>query len=189
MNFINRFFSYKPGFYSGTVYDRVDDLKFLKPLILNNTVLDIGSNIGIVAYEIGKFKPKKIHLLERSSRCLNISKVLLSSVNFSLSFNAINLSKSRILKSYIRTNKIEKSYDVVLMLAIYQHMKKQSSAKVLSENINDIFSLANKFIVFRVPLKLKKEIYSISKKNGFDLFFEKPENNNRGPLIVFKKFS
>ncbi|MER8480022.1 class I SAM-dependent methyltransferase [Mesorhizobium sp. M1163] len=74
--------------------------------------------MGVVAYEISKLKPSSIHGIDIAKPHIQTAKMLLSCSPVHARFDRLNLG-SRPLGNILLPK-----YDIVLLLAVYQHMQR-----------------------------------------------------------------
>jgi acetyltransferase-like isoleucine patch superfamily enzyme len=153
--------------------------------IKNKNVLDIGSNIGGILFEINKMQPKIALGLEYDADKVEISKRLkiLNCREANLSFQRADVESDSFLKDF--TNK----YEVVFCLAVIEHLsKKDLFIQKLSEICLDKLYLEGNSgtDVDYVKTKLLEVGFKSVDFIGYS-DDEKNKNNNNRPLFIAKK--
>jgi 2-polyprenyl-3-methyl-5-hydroxy-6-metoxy-1,4-benzoquinol methylase len=96
---------------------RLKDLLACEVDYAGKTVLDAGCNVGILAYEISKLGPAFIHAIDGSRPVLNAARLIFRSVETPHRLDLVNLADDTRLRAML-----ERSYDIVQLLAVYQHV-------------------------------------------------------------------
>ena len=84
------------------------------------SVLDVGCNCGIVAYEISKQAPKLIHGVDIEPRCIFTARMIFQGVPVESRFDCVDLGNERKLTAAIRDD-----YEVVLFLRVYKQLRRR----------------------------------------------------------------
>ena len=96
---------------------RLNDLLACEVDYRGKSVLDAGCNVGILAYEIAKLGPSFIHAIDGSPPELEAARVVLRSVEVPTRVDLVDLADDARLRALL-----EPSYDIVQLLAVYQHV-------------------------------------------------------------------
>jgi acetyltransferase-like isoleucine patch superfamily enzyme len=151
----------------------------------DKNVLDIGSNIGGILFEITKMQPKSALGLEYDNDKVEISKRLkaLNCKEINLSFERADVENDAFLKDF--NNK----YEVVFCLAVIEHLsKKDEFIQKLSDICLDKLYLEGNSgtDVDYIKGKLLEVGFSSVEFIGYS-DDEKNKNNNNRPLFIAKK--
>jgi 2-polyprenyl-3-methyl-5-hydroxy-6-metoxy-1,4-benzoquinol methylase len=125
---------------------RLDDLLACQVDYRGKCVLDAGCNVGILAYEIAKLRPAFIHAIDGSPPELEAARVVLRSVEVRTRIDLVDLADDARLRALL-----EPSYDVVQLLAVYQHVLRghgdeaaQRMVATLAEHCGETFIAATR---------------------------------------------
>ncbi|TIL68342.1 class I SAM-dependent methyltransferase [Mesorhizobium sp.] len=148
--------------FAGTWEDRLDGLFSCGVDYAGKTILDVGCNMGIVAYEIAKHRPTYIHGIDILKPHIGVARSIFLGSGVESRFDAMNLG-SRKLPSVLRD-----SYDVVLLLAVYQHVRRGLGQHKADRIFADIINRAQT-VVARVPKEKDTRLQSLIEGAGFSL--------------------
>jgi 2-polyprenyl-3-methyl-5-hydroxy-6-metoxy-1,4-benzoquinol methylase len=104
---------------------RLADLLACEVDYAGKTVLEAGCNVGILAYEITKLGPSFVHAIDGSRPVLNAARLILRSVETPHRLDLVNLGDDERLRAML-----EPSYDIVQLLAVYQHVERARGDRV-----------------------------------------------------------
>ncbi len=154
--------------------------KFIK----NKTVLDIGSNIGGISFEIIKMCPRKIVGLEYDKNKVNISNLIAKIHNI----NNVSFYQNDVESDFFKFNFLE-IFDIVFCLSLIDHlkMKEEFLKKVYNICRETLFLEGNSLTEKRYMINLLLEI-GFKKVDfiGYSNDDRNKDNNNR-PLFICKK--
>lgn len=181
----------KLGFYttrkfSGNWPQRLEGLFDCGVDFSGKSILDVGCNIGIIAYEISKQKPRSIHGVDSYRAAIRIAKCIFGAVPVESQFQVLNLLKDKDLRRTLRP-----LYDIVLMLAVYHHIREADPIEArrvvltLAERCSDTLIVRNPPRT-RVNYDCDTEISEILKEAGFTLEKHGPVKNE-GSIQVFQR--
>lgn len=146
--------------FQGTWSDRVANLFDLDVVFEGSSVLDVGCNMGIVGLEVCKHLPKKYHGIERMAAHHFIAQSVFQGAEIPNRVDRININSKK-----ERDNILDSTYDVVLYLAVHQHLKKQAGQEVATATLEDLLARCSKYFVFRGPDI--EEVVDFAKAQGF----------------------
>lgn len=163
---------------------RFSKLNVDKNLIRGKNVLDIGSNIGSVLFEVVKMKPKSMLGLEYDQNKVKISNTIrsLHFKNENLEFKVCDVEKSSFFNNL-------PSFEIVFCLAVVDHLKnKDSFFKKLGELCTDTlyFEGNSGTDISYIKEKLKGVGFDLVEYLGFS-DDEKDIRNNVRPLFRAQK--
>jgi len=159
--------------------DRLDHLFDMGVAFEGRSVLDIGCNVGVVGYEVCKQNPSLYDGTEVLTPQAMIAEVL---------FRAVE-APSRILRFDIadparRAQYLRPRYDVVLYLAVHQHVQAQSGREAAQALAYDLCARCSETLVFRGPHHAVMR--SIAEMHGLDMIaFHEARNLN--PICAFAR--
>ena len=100
---------------------RIADLLACEVDYAGKSVLDAGSNVGILAYEIAKRGPSFLHLLDGSAPQLDAARLIFNAVETPHRLDLVDLTDAPHLETVLAP-----AYDIVQLLAVYQHIHRAS---------------------------------------------------------------
>ncbi len=148
--------------FAGTWDDRLDGLFSCGVDYAGKTILDVGCSMGIVAYEIAKHRPTYIHGIDILKPHIGVARSIFMGSTVESRFDAMSLG-SRKLPSVLQDR-----YDVVLLLAVYHHVRRGLGQEKADRIFIDIINRAQT-IVARVPDEDDIRLQSLIEGAGFSL--------------------
>ncbi|RWO63413.1 class I SAM-dependent methyltransferase [Mesorhizobium sp.] len=148
--------------FAGTWEDRLEGLFSCGVNYSDKTILDVGCNMGIVAYEISKHRPAYIHGIDILKPHIGVARSIFLGSDVESRFDAMNLG-SRKLPSVLRDR-----YDIVLLLAVYQHVRRGVGQEKADLIFTDIINRAQT-VVARVPDEEDTCLQSLIEGAGFTM--------------------
>jgi 2-polyprenyl-3-methyl-5-hydroxy-6-metoxy-1,4-benzoquinol methylase len=171
-------FSKKKKF-AGTWEDRLDGLFDCGVDYTGKRIIDVGCNMGVIAYEIAKLRPKSIHGIDILYPHITVARRLFQGSNIESRFDRINLG-SRKLPSLLSPE-----YDIALLLAVYHHMFRSLGEKRAEQVLDTIVGRCST-VVARVPNVTTRKLQTRLELAGFDL--KKTHTSPLGSsLIVYQR--
>ena len=168
-------FSKKKKF-AGTWEDRLDGLFECGVDYSGKRIIDVGCNMGVVAYEIAKLRPRSIHGIDILYPHVTVARRLFQGSAVQSRFDRINLG-SRKLPSILAPE-----YDVALLLAVYHHMVRSLGKKRAKEVLALIVNRCST-VVARVPNAEDGELQTQLELAGFGLRRTHPSPRGSAVLV------
>ena len=137
---------YRKKSFQGTWAIRMQGLSDLPVEFAGATVLDVGCNMGIIGYEICKRKPAFFHGVEAMLIHSFVAKMVFQGVEAENRIDRFDITKEN-----MRRKKLLETYDIILYLAVHQHLRKQVGAVEACKVAIDLFSRCRGSLVFRGP--------------------------------------
>ncbi|WP_131802869.1 class I SAM-dependent methyltransferase [Mesorhizobium sp. ORS 3428] len=125
-------------------------------------IIDVGCNMGVIAYEIAKLRPKSIHGLDVLHPHITVARRLFQGSAVESRFDRINLG-SRKLPSLLAPE-----YDIALLLAVYHHMVRSLGEERAKGALAHIVSRCST-VVARVPNVEDGKLQTELERAGFCL--------------------
>jgi 2-polyprenyl-3-methyl-5-hydroxy-6-metoxy-1,4-benzoquinol methylase len=161
---------------------RIEDLRACEVDYAGKSVLDAGCNVGILAYEIAKLGPSFIHAIDGSPRMLEAARLIFRSVETPHRLDLVDLADDRRLRAVL-----EPSYDVVQLLAVYQHVKRARGDHAARRMLATLVERCKEtFIVASNPAYLPS-IIDVLCAAGFALHRETESPARRVTHLVFRR--
>jgi len=173
--------------FAGNLFDRFIGLDFLLEKCSHCTILDIGSNEGLVSYEFARHGSKIIHGLEKSMSMVLFSKRLFRDLPVESEFYQADLSISG--NEFIKKHQsvLLDEYDIVLFLGVYHHLKNQMKENDLHELVEVLLAKTKKY--FGVRTNSLPEFESLILNKNFKLVHSLPKKNTGvGLLHIYEKY-
>lgn len=113
--------------YTGSIFDRLLGLEEVLEECEGKTVLDVGFSTGLVAYEFARRGASLIHGLEKERDLTWLARQIFRDVPIESQFRSADLTDGAagIEKRYGAM--LLPSYDIVLFLGVYHHLKMEAS--------------------------------------------------------------
>lgn len=156
--------------FKGTWEDRLDGLFSADVDYSGKSILDVGCNMGVVAYEISKLKPSSIHGIDILKPHVETARMIFLGSPVQSRFDCLDLGSPRLGRVLLP------KYDIVLLLAVYHHMQRSLGAvkarKVLADIVRRVHT-----IVARTPPGKDFELIEPLSVEGFSV-----KSNHISPL-------
>lgn len=140
--------------------DRVAGLVELELPVEGASILDIGCNMGILGYELCKLSPSFYHGVERMRVHAFVARMIFQGVRVEHKIDRINVGRKKVREKVLRD-----SYDIVLYLAVHQHIKKQIGEAAANEIFVDLLKRSRRCLVFRGPDYA--DVTALAEESGF----------------------
>ncbi|MGN6763609.1 MAG: class I SAM-dependent methyltransferase [Rhizobiaceae bacterium] len=160
--------------------DRTDSLFSIDVDYAGKAILDIGCNMGVVAYEIAKRKPAFIHGIDPYGPHIFIARSI---------FDAVPV-ESKFERGKVGTRRFDRilrpRYDIVMMLAVYHYIERQLGPEKAHAAIAGIAARTDMFIV-RDPGRTIDDLTRTLEGLGFNPVATAPRTERIGGLTVFQR--
>jgi SAM-dependent methyltransferase len=156
--------------FKGTWDDRLDGLFSAGVDYAGKSILDIGCNMGVVAYEISKRGPGSIHGIDNLKPHIETARMIFLGSPVPSRFDCLNLGSRRLRRV------LQPQYDIVMLLAVYHHMQRSLGPDKALRVLSDIAKRAQT-IVARVPPGKDSELVEVLSDEGFSV-----KSNHTSPL-------
>ncbi|MER9253559.1 class I SAM-dependent methyltransferase [Mesorhizobium sp. M0598] len=156
--------------FKGTWDDRLDGLFSAEVDYAGKSILDVGCNMGVVAYEISKLGPSSIHGIDILKPHIETAKMIFLGCPVQSRFDCLDLGSRKL------QNVLQPQYDIVMLLAVYHHMQWSLGEDKARRVLCDIAGRAQT-IVARVPPGKDKEMIAVLSDVGFSI-----KSNHTSPL-------
>jgi SAM-dependent methyltransferase len=167
--------------FAGTWEDRIADLFDAGIDFRGRTVLDVGCNMGIVAYEVSKKSPETIHGLDVYKPAIRIARRIFSGVPIKHRFDVVDICDERKLRSCLSP-----SYDIVLLLSVWHHLRDRNGVQAADRAASQIAMRCKHALIARVPPELAGTFGELLAPLGFRQVYRSP--SRRGTLSIFLAF-
>jgi 2-polyprenyl-3-methyl-5-hydroxy-6-metoxy-1,4-benzoquinol methylase len=137
-----------PARTSGYLEDRLSGLTELLQFAPGSTVLDVGTNRGLVALEFGR-RGALVHGCDLYQEGIYIAREIFKEVSAPARFEVVDLSKGPSALEAAFGPDYRTRYDIVLFLGVYQHLIKQMPIQQLEELIVHLANRTGRFFAFR----------------------------------------
>lgn len=167
--------------FAGHWRDRMEGLFDLGVDYSGKRVLDIGSNMGVVAYEIAKREPASIHGIEKYWPHVRVARHIFTAVPVESRFDCAKVG-GRFFQGKLRSE-----YDIVLMLAVYYHIYRKLGAKRAEAALKQVLPRCKSTIIFAdQPGASTFDFVQTARSFGFREVGAR-DRGNGGPIIVMSK--
>lgn len=147
----------------------------------DKAILDVGCNMGIIGYEISKCSPSFYHGVDVHEPSIDICKRLFSAISTNSRFNVLDLANLGNLRS-----EIEDTYDIVLYLAVDQHLRVQN-AQAADAVAEYLLMHCSESLLFRGPPESTARFDVIAHQNGFAVSYLSEKVGVVNPLIRYDR--
>jgi 2-polyprenyl-3-methyl-5-hydroxy-6-metoxy-1,4-benzoquinol methylase len=176
-----RHIRFRPSF-SGTWDDRLSGLFACEVDFKGRRVLDAGSNMGVIAYEISKLRPSFIHGIDRFRRAVTVARRIFAAINVPHRFDVVDFFDDRKVLDVL-----EPSYDIVLLMAVWQHIVRADEERA-ARFLDRVAVRCREAVVFRGSEDWGEHFERAIAKHGFTLAFRgERASDAAGPILVFRR--
>lgn len=171
--------------FTGSIFDRVEGIDYLLDRCRGASILDIGACDGLVAYEFAKCGADLIHGFDCNISDVAFAMRLFRSVPVESAFIHANvaLGPERFIENH--ESVLRDSYDIVLFLGVYHHLKRQMKPDRLSALLDCLLRKSKRCFAIRTNLVAECESQILS--SGFKLVHETEECSKAGKLQVYQR--
>ena len=148
--------------FQGTWADRTRNLFELDVQYGGASILDVGCNMGVVGLEICKCEPARYHGIEKMAAHNFVAKAVLQGTGVDCRVDRIDIANEK-----ERQRTLDTRYDIVLYLAVHQHVRRQVGEDRAAAVLDDLLARTEKYFVFRGPDY--KEAIRAAENAGFSL--------------------
>ena len=132
--------------------DRLSGLRDLLCCAQGASILDIGINHGLIAFEFARHGAAVVHGCDIHRPGVNAAREIFTEVRTRSKFEVVDLAAGpAALKAKFGQDYLPR-YDVVLFLGIYHRLKKQTSDRVIAELIHHLIDRTEQFFVTRTTM-------------------------------------
>lgn len=168
--------SVKATQFKGGWPDRLRNLFDHNLPLIGASVLDVGCNMGIVGYEVCKHGVTDYHGIDVLPDHLDVARGIFMGVPCRSRIEALHLPTA--------LDRLDSAYDVILYLAVHQHIRKAQGAEKAAETARGLFRRTGT-LVFRGPDV--EALKAIALEEGFEIAHETPQGE-LFPLLVFQRW-
>ncbi len=171
----------------GSQLDRMAGLEPLNKLVAGKSILDIGSHRGIIDYELAKFGARTIHGFDLYAKGIEVSEELFADVETDAAFRVADISVGA--KAFREEFKdlLLPQYDIVLMLAVFQHLRRQMSGPDLKELMTYLTGICGSYFVLRAPNF--HQIDGFILEQGFEVIYYHNVDRDLAPVVIYERTS
>jgi hypothetical protein len=136
--------------------------------------------MGVVAYEISKRNPSSIHGFDKSREHINIARAIFLAVPIESRFECMDLGGRQFVGA------LKPSYDIVLALAVYHHLRKTSVERAQAA-MHEVAARCASTIILRDPGHTEHEVISLLGARGFRPIAHSEKPARIGRLTVLSR--
>lgn len=144
--------SQRGGGVIGVYEDRLSGLRDLLCHARGASVLDIGTNHGLIAFEFARYGAALVHGCDIHMHGVNAAREIFTEVAIPSRFEVVNLAEGPTALETAFGQDYLSRYDIVLFLGVYHKLKEQSSDHVIAELIRYLVDRAARFFVIRTGM-------------------------------------
>ena len=174
--------------FAGDIFSRFEGLEPLFEAARGASVLDVGSNEGLISYEFARHGARLVHGFERDRDRVQFSLRLFRDVAIDSHFEVANLAVTgHDFAKGARGQVLLPSYDIVLYLGMYHHLHKQAGKEVADDLVRFLVERAGSWFGTRSP---EVELYEpLILEGGFELVgrTEGRSEEEAGPARVYRR--
>lgn len=168
--------------YRGSWHNRLDGLFTCEVDFAGKSILDVGCNAGIIAYEVARHGAKSIHGIDIEADLVFVARTIFLGVPIDSRFETLDLAASRRLAAAIVDR-----YDIVLFLCLYEILREKLGAERTREIVRHLARHCGEVFVARVQARWDDELAAVMHAEGFAAaFVGAPTPPLSGRIITFR---
>ena len=140
------------GHMKGTHEDRLSGLRDLLQYAHGASVLDIGTNHGLISFEFARHGAAIVHGCDIYKPGVDTAREIFSEVSTRSRFGIVDLTEGPAALEKSFGEEYRPRYDIVLLLGIYHLLKQQMSDRVIRELIHHLVDRTQRFFVVRTAM-------------------------------------
>jgi 2-polyprenyl-3-methyl-5-hydroxy-6-metoxy-1,4-benzoquinol methylase len=167
--------------FTGEWSDRLDSLFSCGVDFTGRSILDLGCNMGIVAYEVAKLGPISIHGIDLNRQHIQIARSIFQAVPVESRFDCMSIASSRFEAA------LAPMYNTVLLLSVYHHLKRGAGEKLAANAMRTVARHCDSTIVIRDPGTTEAELLGLLGESGFSVVHHSDKPARTGRLTVLSR--
>jgi SAM-dependent methyltransferase len=136
---------------SGSQFDRLVGLEPLSVICPGRSVLDVGCHRGLISYEAARFGAALVHGIDLYPQGIEAAREIFKDTGIPNQFVEFDLSLGRDAIAGSLGGMLLPRYDIVLMLAVLQHLRRQMESGALDDLFDFFVERAATYLVLRMP--------------------------------------
>src|SRR6266508_7051089 len=174
-----------PARTTGYLEDRLAGLRELLAFAAGSTILDAGSNRGLVALEFARRGAALVHGCDLYAPGIEIAREIFKEVAVSARFEVVDLSCGPSALDAAFAAEYRPRYDIVLFLGVYQHLRKQMPLQELQQLVRHLASKTGRFFAYRTtPFA---ELEEALEQTGLTKVHFSRFNLSCGPCVIWER--
>jgi len=171
--------------FSGDLFQRFIGLDPLLDEAEGGSVLDIGSNEGLISYEFAKAGARTLHGFERDRDRVLFARRLFRDVPAQSHFDTANMAVSGSDFAKAHGDVLLPKYDIVLFLGVYHHLIGQTPRENVDDLVVSLLDRAETW--FAVRTNMLDDFESVITNHNFERTHETPSNGTVGLLRLYRR--
>jgi SAM-dependent methyltransferase len=148
----NRLANHLAGRMKGLHEDRLSGLRDLLCYAQGASVLDIGINHGLIAFEFARHGTALVHGCDIHRRGVTTAREIFAEVRTPSRFEVVDLAAGPAALEAAFGQDYLSRYNIVLFLGIYHQLKEQTSDRLIAELIHHLIDRTERFFVTRTMM-------------------------------------
>lgn len=170
---------------AGDQFQRLAGLEPVLALAPGTSVLDVGCHRGLVAYEFARRGATLIHGVDIYQPGLDAAREIFADVPVSNCFQTLDLAAGRQQVEAGLADVSPDGYDIVLMLAIVQHLSRQMERADLRDLLDFFLHKTRQHLVLRMPGHDRIERFILDR--GFRHVYFNALDRVLAPVVVYSR--
>jgi hypothetical protein len=170
---------------SGTQFDRLAGLEALSEICPGRSVLDIGCHRGLISYEAAKSGATLVHGIDLYPQGIAAAREIFKDAGIPNQFIEFDLSLGRDAVVEALGDVLLPRYDIVLMLAVLQHLRRQMDSGELDDLFDFFVDRAGTYLVLRMPNI--EAVHPRLAKSGFRRTYFNEIDKKLAPVAIYQR--
>lgn len=170
---------------AGSQFGRLVGLEPLSVICQDRSVLDVGSHRGLISYEVARFGAALIHGIDLYPQGIEAAQEIFKDSGIPTAFAQFDLSLGRDAILDALGDMLLPSYDVILMLAVLQHLRRQMERDAADDLLDLFVERAGTYLVIRMP-NIESVHQQIS-RHGFRSVYFNDIDRKLSPVVIYER--
>lgn len=170
---------------SGSQFDRLVGLEPLSVICPGRSVLDVGCHRGLISYEAARFGATLVHGIDLYPQGIEAAREIFKDTGIPHRFIEFDLSLGRDAIVEALGDVLLRRYDIVLMLAVLQHLRRQMDGGALDDLLDFFAGRVGTYLVLRMP-KLEAVHPQLAKRGFRNIYFNEIDKK-LAPVAIYQR--
>jgi 2-polyprenyl-3-methyl-5-hydroxy-6-metoxy-1,4-benzoquinol methylase len=144
--------------------DRLSGLHDLLRCVDGASVLDIGTNHGLISFEFARQGASLVHGCDIHRQGVDTARGIFAELRIASRFEVVDLTAGPAVLETAFDPDYRRRYDIVLFLGVYHLLRQQASNRVVEELVRHLVDRTQRFFVTRT--RMREELRTILASTG-----------------------
>jgi hypothetical protein len=170
---------------TGSQFDRLVGLEPLSVICPGRSVLDVGCHRGLISYEAARYGATLVHGIDLYPQGIGAAREIFKDAGIPHQFVEFDLSLGRDALVEALGDVLLPSYDIVLMLAVLQHLRRQMDSGAFDALFDFFAGRVGTYLVLRMPNL--EAVHPQLAKRGFRRIYFNEIDKKLAPVGIYQR--